>query len=322
MQRFLPGLILSVIAIFLSLKGLDFSELTSILPKTAPSLYGLAVLFHFISYFIRGYRWKVMLKPVKEIQYTHVLGALLIGFMSNNILPARLGEIVRAVLLGQRNGVSRMMAFSSVILERLFDGAVTVLIALVTFVFIRLPKPLVPVILLSSILFPGMFFLYYLLYMWRHQLKKLYRMGLNRVSDNLKSKILNLGTALHQGVYVLHAPEQLVFTLITTVVIWGIEGLSYHLTFLSLGISVPLPITLLAMVAINLSVMLPSAPGYIGVFEYASIIAIVPFGYSKEFALSFALLSHAIRIVVPTIMGGIVLYIWGMQFRDLSKINQ
>lgn len=321
MQRFLLGLIVSVIAIVLSLRGLDFTELTKILPKTDLYLYGVATFLHFISYFIRGYRWRVMLQPVQEIEYRPVLGSLLIGFMANNILPARLGEIVRAIVLGQRTGVSRTMAFSSVILERFFDGAATVMIALVSIVFIRLPQALIPIILLSSILFLGIFSIYYFLYMWRNQLKKLYEMTLNRLSENWKSRLIRLTTALLQGFYVLHAPKQLVNTVLTTAVIWCTEGASYHLTFLALGIPATIPMTLLTMVAINLSVMVPSAPGYIGVFEYASILAIVPFGFSKELALSFSLLSHAVRIVVPTLMGGAVLYIWGMQFRELSKIT-
>jgi len=320
MQRFLLGLIVSVIAIILSLRGLNFVEFTKILPKTDLYLYGFATFLHFVSYFIRGYRWKVMLRPVQEIEYRPILGSLLIGFMANNILPARLGEIVRAVVLGQRTGVSRTMAFSSVMLERFFDGAATVLIALVSVLFIKLPRTLMPVILLSSIIFLGIFSVYYFLYMWRNQLKRLYETALNRFPDNWKSRLSQLTTSLLQGFYVLNAPKQLANTILTTTVIWGIEGISYHLTFLALGIPATIPMTLLTMVAINLSVMVPSAPGYIGVFEYASILAIVPFGFSRELALSFALLSHAVRIVVPTLMGGIVLYVWGMQFRELGKI--
>ncbi len=312
------GLAISVLALYLSLRGIRLDVLRALLPQTHLGLFLLAAGLHFLSYFLRGWRWQIMLRPVRRLRYGPVLGSLLLGFLGNNILPARLGEVVRALALGYRTGVSRSAAFSSVLLVRFFDGAATVGLAAVALLFVPLPSALRPLVVLSTLLFFGVFPAYYLLYWNRVLLARLFTRVVQKMPVRWRPWLTRIAEGTLGGLQVLRAPRELLWTAGLTLFIWGLEGWSYHMAFWALGVSPPVPVTLLAMVAINLSVMLPSAPGYLGVFEYACIVSLTPFGLSRELALSFALLSHVIRILVPTFMGIVVLLHWGIRFQDLQ----
>ncbi len=319
------GVAVSVVALVLSFRGIDLGVLRDLLPRTHLGLFLLAASLHFVSYFLRGLRWQWMLRPVARLRYGPVLGSLLLGFLGNNIFPARLGEVLRALILGQRTEVSRSAAFSSVLLERFFDGAATVGFAVVALLFVPLPRVLRPLVVVSAVLFFGIFPAYYLLYWRRASLSRLFDALIQRLPQRWQLWLLRIAEGLFGGLRVLRTPRELVGTAGLTLLIWGLEGWSYHAAFWALGVSPPVPVTLLAMVAINLSVMLPSAPGYLGVFEYACIVSLTPFGLSRELALSFALLSHAIRIVVPSVMGTLVLLHWGIRIQTLplwSKSTQ
>ncbi len=316
------GLLVSLIALALALRGLHWPTLLQVLRQGKLSWILVALLFHFFSYFPRGSRWQHMLRPVAPLPWLPVFGALTIGFLANNVLPARLGEVVRALVLGHRTGVSRSAAFSSVLLERFFDGAATVLLAFLALPLVPLPPVVKSVLWISAVVFLGVFPAYYLLHLWREPVKRWLFQTLERVPERWAGLLKHILEGLSRGVKVLQSPRALLWTTAETLLIWLLEAVSYYAALRAFGVPASVPLTLLAMVDINLSVMIPSAPGYLGVFEYACVLALVPLGVSRELALSFAILSHAIRYVVPNLLGLGFLWKWGLSFTKIQAMNQ
>ncbi len=320
--QMLLGLAISLVALALAVRGLDWSALGLVLRQGQWPWILAATLFHLLSYVPRGSRWQQMLRPVRPLPWTPVFGALTIGFFANNVLPARLGEVVRALVLGQRTGVSRSAAFSSVLLERFFDGAATVLLAFLALPVVPLPGVVKSVLWISALVFLGVFPAYYLLYLWREPVKRWLFHTLNRAPARWAGLLKHILEGLSRGMDVLRSPRDLLWTTLATLLVWLLEAISYYAALRAFGVAASLPLTLLAMVAINLSVMIPSAPGYIGVFEYACVLALVPLGVAREIALSFAILSHAIRYVVPNLLGLGFLWKWGLSFAKIQAMRQ
>src|SRR5512143_215699 len=133
--QFWVGLLISVVFIWISLRGLRLEEFWSTV-KTANYFWlipGIGV--YFIGVWVRAWRWHYLLKPIKEIPTQTMFPITTIGYMGNNIYPARAGEVLRAVILKRREGVPVSASLATIIVERIFDGVV-----MLAFVFINLPE--------------------------------------------------------------------------------------------------------------------------------------------------------------------------------------
>src|SRR5277367_3319036 len=116
------GLFFIAFTFYFLFRNIDFQKLLDALArfKLIWILPGLAA--YLLGYVIRGYRWVILLSPIKKCKFSSLFPTLIIGFMMNNLLPARLGEFYRAHLNGKKERVSRSASLATVILERLFDG--------------------------------------------------------------------------------------------------------------------------------------------------------------------------------------------------------
>src|SRR5512133_2605068 len=133
--RFCIGILISAVFLYLSLKGLKLGEFLQAL-KTANYLWlipGVAV--YFVGVWVRAWRWHYMLRPLKKISTQKMFPIVTIGYLGNNIFPARAGELLRSAVLRQREGVAISASLATVVIERIFDGVV-----MLAFVFLNLPE--------------------------------------------------------------------------------------------------------------------------------------------------------------------------------------
>ena len=96
-----------------------------------PALFAVVILLNLLQYVIRAWRWNILIEPIKKTAFSSRLYALLIGFAANCILPARLGEIIRANYLGQREHISASSTFGTIVVERIFDGVTLLLFLMI-----------------------------------------------------------------------------------------------------------------------------------------------------------------------------------------------
>jgi len=129
------GIIISAVLLYFSLRGLQLDLVWNSL-KGAQYLWlipGIAV--YFIGVWVRSWRWHYLLRPIKKITTKSMFPVVTIGYMGNNIYPARAGEVLRAVILKQREQVPVSASLATIIVERIFDGVV-----MLAFVFLNLPE--------------------------------------------------------------------------------------------------------------------------------------------------------------------------------------
>src|SRR5687767_1328911 len=133
--QFWLGVLISIVFIWLALRGLRLEEFWNSV-KQANYIWvipGIGV--YFVGVWVRAWRWHFLLGPIKKIPTSTMFPITTIGYMGNNIYPARAGEVLRAVLLKRKEGVSISASLATIIVERIFDGVV-----MLAFVFLNLPE--------------------------------------------------------------------------------------------------------------------------------------------------------------------------------------
>src|SRR5512136_1815742 len=133
--QFWVGVLISVVFIWLALRGLPLNQFWDVV-KSADYVWlvpGVAV--YFVAVWARAWRWHYLLRPIKSIPTATVFPITAIGYMGNNIYPARAGEVLRAVVLKRKEGVSVSASLATIVVERIFDGVV-----MLGFVFVNLPE--------------------------------------------------------------------------------------------------------------------------------------------------------------------------------------
>lgn len=259
------------------------------------------------SYALRTLRWTTIMRPIRSLRFQILLPVVMIGFMANNLLPARMGEIVRAYALGRKTGLSKSLGLATIVLERLFDGVTLVIILGSVAFFYSLPADVREVGYIAGIVFlVGM----------GGAMALLTRQGLaihclafaiRPLPRGLGERVQLKAAAFIEGLRVLRRGRDLLVVAGWSLIIWGVEATSYLLILRgvhpALPTGTPVLAALLMMVMVNLSSLIPSAPGYVGVFQAAGVMALGAFGVPSGMALAVAIVAHASQWITVTTVG-------------------
>jgi glycosyltransferase 2 family protein len=137
--KFWLGIAISVFFLAVLLNNIDYKSLGAALLSADYLYILLAVCFTFFNYFLRAVRWRYLLISEKSIPLSSLYSATIIGYMANNLLPARLGEFIRAYTLARREQLETPAVFASLVIDRLFDGFTVLVLLLITLFTLRMP---------------------------------------------------------------------------------------------------------------------------------------------------------------------------------------
>jgi glycosyltransferase 2 family protein len=308
------GLLISTVSIYLAFRKIDLALLWKDISGCAMQYLILAVMVNLFQMVIRAWRWKVLLDPVKKTEFSNRLLSVLIGFAANCVLPARLGEFIRADNMGQREEISKSSTFATIVIERLADGFTVLLILVIGVQFAVLSPEMSSVSagLKSAGLILFVSYILIILFLIGFRLNpRLYLTILDKClfffPANIRSRIgeivqkFGLGLTPPRGFY---GWGMLMFY---SLLLWATS--LYQIQFIeqSIGLSLPFIATFIILCMASFGVMVPSAPGYIGAFHLAVQYGFMFFGVSREQGLSAAILYHA-SFFFPTILFGVIAY--------------
>ena len=120
------GILVSIACLFLVLRGVDLGRTADLLGGARPAWLLLAVAGILADLFFRALRWQILVAPIRRVPLRRLSAYMLVGYLANNVLPARLGELVRSHYLGDREGISRSATLGTVVVERVVDTVVLV----------------------------------------------------------------------------------------------------------------------------------------------------------------------------------------------------
>lgn len=313
------GIVISVVLLALLFNGTDVQTLGEVF-RTANYWFLLpALALYFIGVFARAVRWHFLLRSIKPISYTRLFQVTVIGYMANDLLPFRIGELVRAYIMGETEQISKASTLVTILLERVFDGVTMVLFLGAASFFLAFNDYLRTLLLLGSILFAGVVFVLVIVASFRERFDHLIHRVLKRLPEQWGARGLKLLDAFFHGLSVLRNPLDALLALLFSVVAWTCEAGMYGVLALGFGITVSFPVFVLATAVANLATLVPSTPGYVGVFDAPVRYILELFGVNVNVATSFTLLLHA-ALVIPVVLLGLV-FTWrlGLSLGQLQK---
>jgi len=324
--KFWLGLLISVTFLYIAFHNVDLNLLyLSIKSTNLPFLIPVVILTVFF-YLIRALRWFHLLEPIKKIGLSSLFSSTVIGFAANCVLPARLGEFIRANYIGRMENISKSSSFATIVIERLFDVFTILLILFFVILFTDFPSKWEST---EKALKTGGFFLLVLFIMSIFLLiglKKKTQTFLNIferflffIPQKIRQKIVNMLKDFGNGLVLVKGPSQLLAVIFYSLTLWCLTTFQIYILGLSMGMSLPFLAPFFILILLCLSVTLPSAPGYIGTFHLACQYGLIFYGFSKEEALSMAILLHAAGFIPTVILGLIIFLLQHISLRSLTN---
>jgi uncharacterized protein (TIRG00374 family) len=311
------GLGVSLLCLWLAFRGVEIDQVVRSFRDVRP-LYLIPVLLLavFVRFFVTAVRWQVLLYPIKRVSLHRLFGVTMIGFMANNVLPARMGEFVRAYALGKAEHLSKSLSFATIVVERIFDGLTLLLFLLLSVFFVSFPAWLTRAAYASLVLYMGV--LGGLFWLWSgRSFGPLARLGLF-VPSRLRERAQGLLASFTLGLDILGHGWALVAVAALSILDWLVIVASLHVTFLAFDLSLPPIAAFVVTVVVALGVTLPSSPGFVGTYQFFTVVGLGFFSVPDSVSFSVSLVSHAIQYVPITVIG--LIYFWreNLSFRELN----
>ena len=298
------GVIVSGVFLYFALAGLKLGEVWRTM-RHANYLWILpGVAVYFLAVWGRTWRWHYLLLSIGESPLGRLFPVVVIGYMGNNVYPARAGELIRAYVLKRKEGVSMSASLATIIVERIFDGVV-----MLFFVFVSLPfAPMDPslrwVVIWSSVLFFGALGGFFVLAASPTRTQALYRWVIDRfVPARLRPKAMGLLDRFMLGLRCLRRGQDVLMIFVTSVFIWLTETTKYWFVMHGFEFRVPFYVLMLMTAVVNLATTIPSTPGYVGTFDAPGIRILERFGVPGSIAAGYTLVLHAALWLPITLLG-------------------
>ncbi len=328
MRRWLTfalGLGISAFFVWLGLQQLDRDLLLETMRSIQAGWLLVAAAVYFIAAYILTWRWSYLLRPLKDVHPNRLFPIVIIGYMGNNIYPARIGELVRAYILKRNEQIHYAPSLATILVERIFDGLVLLTFIFSALLFVKFDEPaLRTVIYVTTPLFFGGLAVFFALALRPQQAQKLYTRIITTVipSTALQEKVLGLAEHFMKGLETLRTPRLLFLTWFASLASWGVEASTYWIVLHAFNFEVSFWVLMLAMGFANLTTIIPSAPGYVGSFHLAVGVTLTAFGIDKEDAGAYAIIMHLVLWLPVTLAGFLFLARQGLKWSDLNRASQ
>lgn len=302
--RAVVGAVISIVALWIVLSGVDLTRVGDLVRRADPRWVAFAAVLSTLDLAFRGLRWQRLLRPIARIRYLPMFGYLLIGYLANNVLPARLGELVRSHYIGDREGISRAAALGTVVVERVIDLVAVVGIATAALLILSVRGVVATAVFVGAGVATA-FLVVLALAIVAHRLPGADRV---RAIADRWPKLRDLARSLQGGLQVASRPRTVIEALVTSVAAWTCSILAFAAIGQAIGIQLTIGQAALIGSSVALASAVPAGPSNLGTFELAAVKVSSAIGIPADTAFALALLSHA-TILVVTSVGGAIAFI-------------
>ncbi len=314
---------ISLVLVYSTVRGLHLSEVWQALRNASYWWLIPGVAVYFVAVWARTWRWHYLLRPVKAISLGRLFPVVVIGYMGNNVYPARVGELIRGYVLKRKEDVPFSASLATIVVERIFDGVVMLFFVFVALPLTPLPVHLRRVVILSSLLFFGLLVAFFLLAASPRRAQAIYIGAVDRfLPERLRAKTKGVLDRFMDGLRSLRSGRDMVMIFATSVAIWLTETVKYWFVMHGFGFYVPFYVLMLMAAVVNLATTIPSAPGYVGTFDKPGIEVLEGFGVPRGLATGYTLVLHAALWLPITALG--VYYMWreSVSWRDFEAARE
>jgi len=301
---------LAAILLCLAVRGINWRELVATIRHAKLGFLVVAFGMSHVSMVLRSLRWRVLLSAEKKVAPLTVFWAAMAGYLGNNFLPARAGELIRSAALGHKTGLSKSWVFATALTERLLDAVALVLFSLAAVLslgqssqwLVRAWKVMGIVGVAGAIILFA-----------APRLEGLFKRILVRLPGpaRFRERLLGILAQFLSGMRAFANPSRGFAFAGMTVVIWLTDAVGTMIGARAFGLGLTLPIAVMLLAGLGLSSAIPSTPGYVGVYQFVAVAVLVPLGYPRSGVLAYIIVAQALGYVIITVWG--LLGLWRLQ---------
>lgn len=303
MRRFSIGIAATLVSAALLSRMIDWRATRDALAAADPTFIALAVACLVLSLAAKAIRWRLLLPNESPVSRRRLFRIMHISFLLNNILPARLGDVARVAMTSNQPGIRFGHVLSSLLTERVTDSVTLLSCFVLVSPFLPIPEAYVSWLHIAWFVLAGLAGSVAVGILARH--------ALARASARLRlGAKLPFGRALREEAGSFRDGWRQLFSRQHVLRIWGWSGAAWlgafainYLLMRALRIDTPVTVAVLLTCTTNLAMLLPSSPGYLGVFHAAATLSLLPFDVGASQAFSFAILAHLVNVLPVSILG-------------------
>ncbi len=311
------GMLVSVLCLYLAARGIDLRSLLEALRQVQVVWLLLALGLLVLGNMARAYRWRLLFYPLRTLGIRRLFNLLNIGYLVGSVTPMRLGDVLKAYLCAELECLSVVRSLSTVVVERIADTVAILLLLLVILTQVSLPAALVQPVLGVGLVAGGAVVAVLVVALRRQQSLEFFDRLAVRVPVLNREPIRRGVASAVDGLAALGSWTLAVRVGTWSLIIWLCAGLQFYLVMPALGLDLPLTAALLVLCLTSLGMVVPSSPGYVGVFEYLAVLALSVFGVTREVALGYALVLHAFLILSSSVLGILGIWVEGYSYTRL-----
>ncbi|HUG14335.1 MAG TPA: lysylphosphatidylglycerol synthase transmembrane domain-containing protein [Thermomicrobiales bacterium] len=303
-MRFWIGMTISAFALYVAFSRVDPGEARDAFRDAQYVWLIPAIAFAISSLIARTFRWSALLHPA-GIGFRHLFGIQMVGYTVTTVLPFRLGDVVRVFLVGGLYGIRKVRTAATIVVERVLDVLTVLIILMALLPFVSISDRVKLVMWIGSAVIASLVTVILALWFLRYRALGALERGFRWLPKAWSARVTQHAGSVIDGLAVLSSPRMTIGVLGWTVATWLCGGGMMWVMLVAFGLpsSPAVAFFLLAMSA--LSMVIPSSPGFVGVYHALLIETLVTvFDAPSGAAASYAVMTHLL-LFVPTVLFGV-----------------
>ena len=312
------GIAVSALLLFLAARNVQLAEVVPLLSQVKFFYLALAGLLALFAVWLRAWRWRYLIPNSERVRTGSLFTATMIGFMGNNLLPLRIGDLARAYIAARKENLTASAVLATVVIERLFDVFAILIMLSVIFFHMPLPRWITNGFLIMLAL--GILAWAVLLLM-RSRANLLCAWLARLLPSRYAGPVAGLIQSFLEGLAAMKSSKNLMLVTILSLPIWTAYALGTYAALQACAINVPFSASWVVLAFIGIGVSLPSAPGFVGTFQFFTVAALALYSVDQQQAFGFSLLHHLAQYIPVTLFGWCLLIKEQMSLGDLAAIR-
>ncbi|MCX5815945.1 MAG: lysylphosphatidylglycerol synthase transmembrane domain-containing protein [Proteobacteria bacterium] len=314
----ISGFIISIILLYFSLKDINASAILETLKKTDYRLVFIPLLFIAVSIMLSSFKWQRI--SGGNVKFSDTFVSLMIGLFVNNVLPARIGEIVKGYVLSKRRGVSFTYALSTVFIDRIFD-----LVGLLFIILLFFPKHSLPVRVSQAIyILVSLLALCIILIIVfsREKFANVVSEKLHKIKKPVFAKFAKRIIEIQGNLKRIQSPLNIILFIAIAFLQWLSMSTALYFVTLTLGVKISFIYVPFVCALLNMGLAIPSSPGYIGVYQFLLVYILSIFGVPKHEGFTVSVLFHALWYIPYNLIGFSLLLKEHLKIGEIRKLEK
>lgn len=320
-RNLIISLIVSGGFLYLAFRNVKLDELGAALGRVNGGWLLVSIGVSLLIMVFRAWRWQLELRPLAHVPLGRLWVITAVAYMAINLLPVRLGEVVRPWLLSRRSTVSFPNVVGNIVVEKTMDSILILFYILVGLTTIEN----LPVWVRRGAIFPAvgasLLVTLVLLFWWRGE-AFVDRWVLHLLPERFRGSLKKILASMADGMRVIPNPGLLLAVFLVSLVLWFLPILSSYIMIRAFDLNAPFSAALVVFIFVGFGTALPNLPGMIGPYQYACQLALGLFGVSEVDGLAYGLVLNAVQFLTLIAQGLIALPITGVSFAEIRQARE